>query len=589
MKKFVWLLTLIVISTSLFTPAVAAINKDNIEEKFIYGCGVEENLKPYGDYVEEVVSESSGFIALEMANVFSDSEEYINLLKKRDSISKVDVEKFIAQTRKECKDFYRKQRNDFLLSSGIDSSLVKESEYSNYLEVDKSILKNGNSVQRVLNKMTKSNLVKSIFIENHEDLNLEPANWFGTWEGETLPTINGDIVSSGYYTGEGVNVGIIEALYVGDGLGGYIAENDLKDDFPDIEVEPRRIENNSYGNRIPIGDHALKVARVIGNMAPKIKLFTSLSMYNTYEDISGSVEFMIENNVNVVNCSWGNQSNGTYCWQENYFNQISLDNFITFVFAAGNDNGKTVSCPSNAANVICVGATDATGKKLADYSNYGSNVHSGCKPNIVANGAPHLPQDRDSFHSFKGTSFAAPMITGAIAMVFGNDARYKLFPERITPQLAATANKLQIKDYNENQFGMDQKAGAGMLDIHKFLSHYSKSDAFWINKTGEIDMSNEYYIPIETDIGKNLIIYLFWMSTESFSQSSNLNPNLLQMQLKATVGKTLLGTITSDGVKSNMLMLRVPINSLTPVKLEVFVTGQFDGKVTKGAIGFCLE
>lgn len=101
MKKFVWLLTLIVISTSLFTPAVAAINKDNIEEKFIYGCGVEENLKPYGDYVEEVVSESSGFIALEMANVFSDSEEYINLLKKRDSISKVDVEKFIAQTRKE--------------------------------------------------------------------------------------------------------------------------------------------------------------------------------------------------------------------------------------------------------------------------------------------------------------------------------------------------------------------------------------------------------------------------------------------------------------------------------------------------------
>lgn len=82
MKKFVWLLTLIVISTSLFTPAVAAINKDNIEEKFIYGCGVEENLKPYGDYVEEVVSESSGFIALEMANVFSDSEEYINLLNQ---------------------------------------------------------------------------------------------------------------------------------------------------------------------------------------------------------------------------------------------------------------------------------------------------------------------------------------------------------------------------------------------------------------------------------------------------------------------------------------------------------------------------
>lgn len=192
-------------------------------------------------------------------------------------------------------------------------------------------------------------------------------------------------------------------------------------------------------------------------------------MTDVIGDIQDPVNFMIENNVSVINCSFGLQKNGEYCWEENYFNQTSLDNLIVFVVAAGNDKGKRVSCPANAANVIAVGATDAQGDEIADYSNYGSAVHSGCKPNLVANGAPHLPQDKDPFHSFKGTSFAAPMITGAIAMQLGIDSRYKLYVERLIPNLYASANDRQIDDFAKNQFGLDAKAGAGMLDLKNFL------------------------------------------------------------------------------------------------------------------------
>lgn len=466
------LVFLIIAWTSVFYPISNAKSVDRVKDKFIFGCGIGQYLQSYGGTLRRLAEDSTTNINIEIADVFSNSDEYINFLKNRDFISKEDADDYLTQIRARCKDFYREKRDEFLRDTGLDSALVSEAGYSHILSVNKELLQEEAFPQRMLNKMAKSDFVKAIYIDKHEEI-IKPANWFGSWEKETLPTINGEYVSgvggNDYFSGKGVNVGIIEALYMENGLGGYIAPEDLKKDFPDMYVEAHKEIYNSYGDRLQIGDHALKVARVVGNMAPKINLYTGFSMTDVIGDIQDPVNFMIENNVSVINCSFGLQKNGEYCWEENYFNQTSLDNLIVFVVAAGNDKGKRVSCPANAANVIAVGATDAQGDEIADYSNYGSAVHSGCKPNLVANGAPHLPQDKDPFHSFKGTSFAAPMITGAIAMQLGIDSRYKLYVERLIPNLYASANDRQIDDFAKNQFGLDAKAGAGMLDLKNFL------------------------------------------------------------------------------------------------------------------------
>ncbi len=61
--------------------------------------------------------------------------------------------------------------------------------------------------------------------------------------------------------------------------------------------------------------------------------------------------------------------------------------------------------------------------------------------------------------------------------------------------------------------------------------------------------------------------------------------------MRAKVGNNYFGVINSDGLKSNYLILYVPINSLTPVNMEVVMTDDVihSEQVTKGAIGFCLQ
>lgn len=279
---------------------------------------------------------------------------------------------------------------------------------------------------------------------------------------------------------------------------------------------------------------------------------------------------------------------------ENLVNQLSLDNLITFVFAAGN-NGGMVGCPSSAANVICVGATDATGKKIADYSNFGSAIHSGCKPTMVANGTPHLPQQSNPFHATKGTSFSAPMVTAAIAMQMSSEPRFKLYPERLIPLLVATADNGKIKGFAKNQFGLDAKAGGGMLDLKKFLDFPGQCDSFTANSAGTVSFTYKYYVPKQSEIGKTLKICLFWMSTDTFrggntsdaEQYDISNPSLLSMQLRAKVGSDYVGTIGSDGLKSNVLVLYVPINSLTPITVEINALSS--GRTTKGAVAYCVQ
>ncbi len=109
------------------------------------------------------------------------------------------------------------------------------------------------------------------------------------------------------------------------------------------------------------------------------------------------------------------------------------------------------------------------------------------------------------------------MVTGAIAMQMSSEAKFKLYPEKLMPLLAASANDKKLEGYSKNQFGMDAKFGSGMLDVKKFLDEQNQCDAFWIDKTGNINISNHHFIPDSSDIGKTLKICLYWMSTDSFA------------------------------------------------------------------------
>ena len=91
----------------------------------------------------------------------------------------------------------------------------------------------------------------------------------------------------------------------------------------------------------------------------------------------------------------------------------SIRSGVTYVVAAGNNGGDACAMsPGKLPDVINVGASDASDSR-ASWSNYGSCVH------MFAPGVSVGPADYSSdgaLASWNGTSVAAPMVSGAVAL-----------------------------------------------------------------------------------------------------------------------------------------------------------------------------
>jgi serine protease AprX len=162
--------------------------------------------------------------------------------------------------------------------------------------------------------------------------------------------------------------------------------------------------------------------------------------------------------------------------------EILWFNGIVVVVSAGNNGTATLYPPANDPFVIVVGATDDMGTwsinddVVASFSAYGTTLDNFAKPDLVAPGrniisllasddsnfalgrpANAVPgADGISYFRMSGTSAAAPIVSGAVALL--RQAYPDLTPDQVKYRLMATALK--------NWPGYDPaKAGAGYLNI----------------------------------------------------------------------------------------------------------------------------
>jgi serine protease AprX len=197
-------------------------------------------------------------------------------------------------------------------------------------------------------------------------------------------------------------------------------------------------------------------------------------------------------NIRVVNLSLNSSLDESYKTSPlDAAVEILWFNKIVVVVSSGNQGSNKLYPPANDPFVITVGAVDDKGTRsitddsIPSFSSYGTTKDGLLKPDLVAPGvnivakivnqtmglaAAHpgnLMSDAQYFR-MSGTSMAAPMVSGAVALLLQDEPG--LTPDQVKYRLTSTANKTWA-GYNAS------KAGAGYLDAYAAVTGASTNSA----------------------------------------------------------------------------------------------------------------
>jgi serine protease AprX len=226
------------------------------------------------------------------------------------------------------------------------------------------------------------------------------------------------------------------------------------------------------------GEHGTAVAGILGGGATVAGIAPEVTIYNykvlatnrflNSEDFGGAlaIQQALEDGVRVVNCSWGTGPAGNGTAREARACDTAWAWGLVIVKSAGNDGpgGGTLTTPADAEGVVVVGATDRAGKTVQSYSSRGPTQAGVERPHLVAPGGSVNPDgtlDKGIVTALSsggvgdagaGTSFAAPHVTGLVALMLEREPG--LTPPQIRDRLVAACELLEDADGNTQGAGL---------------------------------------------------------------------------------------------------------------------------------------
>ncbi|MCA9837988.1 MAG: S8 family serine peptidase [Trueperaceae bacterium] len=267
--------------------------------------------------------------------------------------------------------------------------------------------------------------------------------------------------------GAGVKVAVIDSgidLYHPAFKGGLVAQSQMRD-YVDGDTNPQeqgRLGIGAYG-------HGTNVASIVLQVAPKAKI---LPLRVLRPDGSGdasvvakAIMYAISQNVKVINLSLGSDVPSAAV---SAAVKAATDKGIFVVASSGNGGSLQITYPANEFNQdtntfgkfsVSVGSVNENDNK-SGFSNYGANLEMVALGEVVYGPVPGRRQG-----AWTGTSMAAPMVSGALALALG---------ESLSVAEAELSHKLKSRSANiyrqDKNLIYEDLLGEGRLDLGAFIA-----------------------------------------------------------------------------------------------------------------------
>ena len=218
--------------------------------------------------------------------------------------------------------------------------------------------------------------------------------------------------------------------------------------------------------------HGTGVAGVIAQVAPNAKIMPLRALRpNGSGDetaVAAAIDWARTRGANIIHMSLGGTTDSTAL--RTAINS-AVNAGIVVVASVGNDNLSGAQFPARyadasamAGSVTCFScpnlvigvASVSNNDKKSSYSNYGTGTSMTAPGESV-----YTPFPSNRLAYWSGTSFAAPMVTGAIALAFG---------QNLSLSASQTATSVEIGDpIDTTNLSFVARLGSGRLNIAKFF------------------------------------------------------------------------------------------------------------------------